>query len=109
MLRITLPATFLATPAFADQGDYGHMMNWGFGMGFMFGPVLWLIVLGLIVAGLVWMARRPDQGNGVTHGPSASGRDADSNSNAVATLNMRFAKGEIDEEEYLARKKHLAG
>jgi putative membrane protein len=109
MLRIAIPATLLAAPAFADQGDYGHMMDWGFGVGFMFGPVLWLIVLGLIVAGLVWLVRRSDQGHGGTHGPNASGRDAHGNSDAVAALNMRFAKGEIDEEEYLARKKHLAG
>ena len=93
----TLAATLAATPAFADpEGPYGHMMDYGYGYGagMMFGPVLWLLVLGLVVAGIIWLVRRTD---GAPH------------ANAARTaLDMRFAKGEIDAEDYAARKKMLA-
>jgi putative membrane protein len=88
---------FLAGPALADRGEYyGHMMD-GYGIGMMFGPVLWLIVLGLVVAGVVWFVRQPGAG------------DAPKNvGGALAELDMRLARGEIDAEDYAARKKLLA-
>lgn len=105
MFRLALPAALLATPALADQNGYGDMMNWGFGGGFMFGPLLWLIVLGLIVAGAVALARRPGQDGG----GNDSGKDSRATPDPLAALDMRFANGEIDEAEYLARKKILRG
>lgn len=100
MFRIALPIITFATPIFADPGEYGHMMDWGYGYGFtmMFGPILWLVILGLIVAGVIWFVRRLD------HGPQA-GRKSD----ALAELDLRFARGEIDADDYAARKKLLAG
>ena len=95
----------MAGPAFADPGDYGHMMDWGFG--FMFGPVLWLIVLGLIVAGVVWLVRSTDQSRAF-HGPHHANNRMNGDSEALAILKMRFARGEIDEDEYVARRKLLA-
>ena len=100
MKRLALPLALLAQPALADPEGYDHMMNWGYGYGpgMMFGPVLWLIVLGLIVAGVVWFVRRMD-------GQSPDGKA----SSALAELDMRFARGDIDAEDYAARKKLLAG
>ena len=99
-MRFTLPGLLTATPALAlaQPSEYGHMMDYGYGygVGMMFGPVLWLIVLGLIVAGVIWFARR---GEG-DHGPGKS--------RARAELDMRLAKGEIDAEDYAARKKLLS-
>jgi putative membrane protein len=98
MKRLALPLALLAQPALADPEGYDHMMNWGYGYGpgMMFGPVLWLIVLGLIVAGVVWFVRRMD------------GQSPDGNaSSALAELDMRFARGDIDAEDYAARKKLL--
>ena len=94
-MRFTLPALLAASPALGDPGEYRHMMDYGYGYGFgmMFGPILWLIVLGLIVAGIIWFVRKGD-------GPGQSG--------ARAELDMRFARGEIDAEDYAARKKLLA-
>ena len=100
MKRLALPLALLAQPASADPEGYDHMMNWGYGYGpgMMFGPVLWLIVLGLIVAGVIWFVRRMD------------GQSPDGNaSSALAELDMRFARGEVDAEDYAARKKLLAG
>jgi putative membrane protein len=108
MMRITVPAALLATPALADPAGYGHMMDWGYGFGLMFGPVLWLIVLGLIVAGVIWLVRRSDQVQGL-QGQNRYGHNTHGSAEVLATLNMRLAKGEIDEKEYLARKKLIAG
>ena len=108
MMRISVPAALLATPALADPAGYGHMMDGGYGFGLMFGPVLWLIVLGLIVAGVIWLVRRSDQGQGL-QGQNRYGHSTHGSAEALATLNMRLAKGEIDEKEYLARKKLIAG
>ena len=94
-MRLTLlPALFLAAPAFADPGDYGHMTGYGYGIGMMFGPVLWLLVLGGVVAGVIWFAR--------SHEPSVK------TSSARAALDLRFANGEIDANDYAARKKLMA-
>ena len=95
MKRLALPLVLLAQPALADPEGYDHMMNYGPGM--MFGPVLWLIVLGLVVAGIVWFVRRMDGHAPVGKAPGA-----------LAELDMRFARGEIDAEDYAARKKLLA-
>lgn len=99
MKRISLATILLATPVFADSQGYEHMMNWGhgYGVGMMFGPVLWLIVLGLTVAGVIWLVRRTDQGH------PAAGKTS-----ALAILDNRFAKGEIDAEEYKSRRELLA-
>ncbi|PRY90310.1 SHOCT domain-containing protein [Donghicola tyrosinivorans] len=97
MKWFAIPLIFLAGPALADRGEYyGHMMD-GYGVGMMFGPVLWLIVLGLVVAGVVWFIRQP--GNSAT--PKSAG-------DAMAELDMRLARGDIDPEDYAARKKLLA-
>lgn len=82
---ISVPGAVLA-----DVEGYDHMAGWGYGMGMMFGPVLWLIVLGLVVAGVVWFLR----------GSGQAGTRAD----AKAELDMRLARGEIDVEDYTARK-----
>lgn len=96
MRTLPLIAILAASPALADPGDgYGHM-GWGYGAGMMFGPVLWLIVLGLVIAGVIWFAR-----GGAGHaGPSEK-------PDPLAELDMRLARGEIDPEDYAARRKLL--
>ncbi len=96
MYRLGIFAALFATPALADPDGYGHMSGWGYGMGMMFGPILWIIVLGLVVAGVVWFVR------GMEVGATKSGK-----SDAMSELDLRFAKGEIDAEDYAARKKLL--
>ena len=102
MFRYSIPLALVTTPAFADPGDRWHMMNWGYGMGMMFGPILWLIVIGLIVAGIVWMVRRSDNG-------ATAQQDSSSQSKALDVLDMRLANGEIDADEYATRRKLLSG
>lgn len=96
MYRLGILATIFVTPAVADPDGYGHMNGWGYGVGMMFGPILWIIVLGLVAAGVVWFVRNMDR-----HG-SHRGR-----SDALRELDLRLARGEIDADEYTARKKLL--
>ncbi|MBN9676328.1 hypothetical protein [Salipiger bermudensis] len=100
MKRLIALFSVLAVPALADQGEYyGHMMDWGYGhsIGMLFGPVLWLVVLGLVVAGVIWLVRRTD-------GEPAPRSATD----ARAELDMRLARGEIDAEDYEARRELLS-
>ncbi len=94
----TLIGALFASPAVADPDGYGHMSGWGYGVGMMFGPILWIIVLGLMIAGVIWFVRSTDVGG------SKPGK-----SDAISELDLRLAKGEIDAEDYAARKKLLTG
>jgi len=97
-MRYTLLALLLtATPALAQaDGPYGHMMGYGYHEGFFLGPLIFLILIVLAVAGAIWLFR---------HADANPARGA---SNARAELDMRLAKGEIDPEDYAARKKLLS-
>lgn len=99
-MKRLLPGLMLAaSPAMADPESYGHMMNWGYGHGvtMVLGPALWLIVLGLVVAGVIWFVRRNEAG------VAPRSRQA-----ALAELDIRLARGDIEPEEYIARKKLLS-
>ena len=82
--------------ALADIPGYDHMAGWGYGTGMMFGPLLGLVVLGLVVAAVVWFLR--GTGGAATRTPQADAR---------AELDLRLARGEIDIDDYAARKKLL--
>lgn len=94
----TLPLLFTAGIVCADPvdgpGGYHHM--WGAGYGFFGGGIMllsWLAIIVLIVAAVKWLMDR-DRPKGGT-------------SSALETLKMRYAKGEIDTEEFQARRKLL--
>ncbi len=79
----------------------GGMMGGLWGSGAMFGGfpmLLWLLlIVGAVVLG-IWLLRgtRPDIG------------DRDGRDRALAILNERCARGEIDKEEFDTRKRDLA-
>jgi putative membrane protein len=67
--------------------------GWGFGMG-------WGWILGLVVIGaVVWAAMRAGARGGAQPPPRERTPEE--------VLRERFARGEIDEEEYRARRKTL--
>jgi putative membrane protein len=80
------------------------VMMWGYGPGLvwmMFMPVVWLVLLGLIIWGVVWLAR----------GGYAGFRghdDRDRGDTAEDILKRRFAAGEIDAEAYRQARDTLA-
>ena len=95
---IALPATIPATAAMAGPGDefgYGHM--WGGGYGMMGGGLMMLLFWGVIIA-LIFVAVRWYSDKGQQTG-----------SNALKILEERFARGEIDDDEFQRRKAALDG
>lgn len=76
--------------------DWG--MSWGFGIGMLFMVLFWVFV----VAGAVWLAltlARPREAGGA--GRATAGRTSH------GILEERLARGEIDVEEFRARKAAL--
>jgi putative membrane protein len=96
-------ATFLAgPPAWAQGPDPWRMhewMGWGWG-GMWFGPLFMIALLALLVAGVValvrWSGSRGSDGGGRVR----TARDI---------LDERYARGEIDREEYQRRRDDIAG
>lgn len=91
-LATTAPA--LADPAETWSDGFGHMM-WGSGFGMVGGVMMLLFWGGIIV--LIALAVRGFSGGSNT-GTALSADDI---------LRERFARGEIDEEEYERRKAKL--
>lgn len=90
----------MANIAYADRADdwgrgYGHMTGGGaYGMfGGLMMLAFWGVIIVLIVLAVRWFS-------GDRPGGSKS-------SDAMNVLRSRFAKGEIDEEEFLKRKAAL--
>ena len=100
-LRAAAAALLVAGPAAAQAApgdDYGYgyhgMMGWG---GWFMGPLMMLLFVALIVAAVMIALRLL----GMAPGGPKSGDDA------LEILRQRFARGEIDREEFEERKKHL--
>lgn len=77
----------------ADADGFGHMGGWGWGMA-IFGWIFMTLVVALI-GWLIWSSGRQ------TH---PSGRGGVS---AREVLDERYARGEIDRDEYLQRRTDL--
>lgn len=79
----------------------GMMPNsgWGWGMGFM-SPILTLIIIGGIIFLIIYLINN-------SKGKSSSS-SVDSHDRSLDILNERYARGEIDDEEYERRKRILS-
>jgi len=81
--------------------DMPHMWgNWGWG-GMIFGPLLGLLYIGLIVVAVIFVVRWLGGEFGAR--PGSRGRSA------IQILEERFARGEIDKDEFEERKRLLSG
>ncbi|MFP4537987.1 MAG: SHOCT domain-containing protein [Dichotomicrobium sp.] len=81
---------------FAQPRGYwdDHMIGWG---GWWFGPVMMLIVVAVIVLAIIGLWR-------LFSGPRSDRARGDA---SLEILRERFARGEIDEEEFEARRRAL--
>ncbi|MDG1431607.1 MAG: SHOCT domain-containing protein [Paracoccaceae bacterium] len=86
-------AASAATAGPNDDYGYGHM--WGGGFGMMGGGLMMLLFWSLIIA-LIFFAVR-----------WFYNKERGSGSDALAILEERFARGEIDEDEFNHRKSFL--
>lgn len=103
-----------ATSAMAQVGEVagqngryydGHDMMWGSnqwgGFGMVLGPIFMILIVVGIVAGVIYLLRH--FGWAGQDGNSHAAHDR-----ALALLKERYAKGEIESEEFAERKKLLA-
>jgi len=96
------------TPPRQDYGHYhGHGMFWGDhmgGFGLLLGPLFMIIVVIAIAAAVVFLIRA----FGVAGPSNQSAGSGQSGNRALDILKERFARGEIDAEEFNDRKRQLS-
>ncbi|MGE3645028.1 MAG: SHOCT domain-containing protein [Beijerinckiaceae bacterium] len=81
------------------MGGYGGYGGWGMGLHSIF----WLVILALIVWAVVAFTRSNAGRTSGSLGHNLPGP----RSNGLAILEERYAKGEIDREEYQQKKRDL--
>ena len=85
------------------QYNHGHDMMWGSsqwgGFGMVLGPIFMILIVVGIVAGIIYLLR--------LFGAAGPGGSHLTHDRALALLKERYAKGEIDSEEFAERKKLL--
>ena len=77
---------------------YDSMMGWGGGA--FLGPIFMILFWVLLIAGTVWLVLTISGQNAQRQAPRSS---------ALAILEERLARGEIDVDEYKARKTAIGG
>jgi len=121
MMRVTIPIAAAAGaalalvpswvwaqgPSEADRYAYGpHMMGWGGGggwYGMILGPLFMILVLAVLVAAVVLLIR---WAGGQWPG-TASPHQAPPGRTPLEILRERFARGEIDKQEFEDRRRVL--
>lgn len=105
VLTFTPSAAWAQGASYTDRYAHGpHMMEWGGGWyGMIFGPLIMILVLAVIVAATVLLVRWlggswPEVGSPPPP-PSRTPLDI---------LKERFARGEIDKEEYEEKRRILS-
>ncbi len=82
---------FLTGTAYAMWGGQGMGRGW-------FGPILMMVFWGLVIAGIVYLVKVLAGGRNSTFSKEEP---------AIAILKKRYARGEIDAEEFAKKKKDL--
>ena len=116
MMRVSIPIVAAAATAVAlvptwlwaqapsetDRYAYGphHMMWWGGGWyGMIFGPLIMILMLAAVIAAVVLLVRWA--------GGQWPGRVPQQGRTPLDILKERYARGEIDQEEYMRRRADL--
>jgi putative membrane protein len=97
-LMMAVPATILTTVSATAQtyGDHPHMGGWG---GMILGPIMMIVFIALIVGAVVLVIRWTGLGGSSLAGGANKARHI---------LDERFARGEIDKDDYEERKRVLS-
>lgn len=95
LLMILAPLTFFACaqgPCGGQKGSWGHMMGYGYGGGFM-----WIIVIVLVGVVIYFLLQAS----------KSKGSDGSVMETPLDILKKRYAKGDIDKEEFDRKKEDL--
>ena len=76
-----------------------EMTGWGGWMMAPFGMIIWVLVLALMVAGIVWLLRALTRQSSDNIGRRSPALDA---------LEERYARGEISRDEYLEKRRDIS-
>lgn len=79
-------------PYNSPMGNWGHMMGYGYGGGFMW--LLVLVLVGVVIYFLLQVSKSKGSAGSSTETP-------------LDILKRRYAKGEIDKEEFNRKKEDL--
>ena len=83
---------------------YNHEnLGWGH---VVFGSIMMLLIWAVIIGGIIWVVRTI---SGSRRAPLQPAAAAPAKNPALEILDRRFAKGEIDEDEYRRRRAILDG
>jgi putative membrane protein len=99
-LGMSMALLFSASDAFSQPRAYpgGHMMGWGYGWGWggaIMMVVFWVAIIVALVALIRWLWT------------SGHGKGAAAGQSPLDILKARYAKGEINKEEFEQKKKDL--
>jgi putative membrane protein len=100
----SLPSVFLAMPALAQYGGYRGwemgpgMIGWGL-MGW-FGPLMMLVFWAAVIVAIVFLIRW------IAHSTKGT-PDSKGGESALEILKKRYARGEINKEEFEEKKRDL--
>ncbi|ADE14829.1 conserved hypothetical protein [Nitrosococcus halophilus Nc 4] len=78
------------------MGDMDHF-GWGMGFGWLFMLLFWILVILGVIALVKWLVS------------TSSNRDRRVGKTALEILKERYARGEIDREEFEQKKRDLQG
>lgn len=81
-------------PYNSPMGNWGHMMNYGFGGGFMW--IIFLVLIGVVIYFLFQASKSKSSDHSVMETP-------------LDILKKRYAKGEITKEEFDRMKADIEG
>ncbi len=109
LLILVISFILFQKEALAQYNNYRGYGGWGMGPGMMgwgnmgwFGPIFmvifWVLLIVLIVLLIRWLLSAGHAGN----------RDHVGGESALEILKKRYARGEIDKEEFEAKKKDLS-
>ncbi len=90
---------------------YGYgfdYLGWGGWLGIILMVVFWVLVIVLIVLGIRWLIRS-DRSSRLSGGSGAYPGAGGGPDDPLEILRQRYARGEIDDEEFERRKKTLTG
>ncbi|MEJ2656165.1 MAG: SHOCT domain-containing protein [Desulfobacterales bacterium] len=107
---LSILLTSIQAHAQGGYGRYGGYGGWGRGSGMMggygmgwFGDIFMIVFWILILVGLIFLIRWLIQSTG------RDKRNGSGSNRSLEILKERYARGEIDKEEFESKKKDLAG